>query len=75
MKIQMSKRKPGIYSNWYVVYGLDEKNKECFFIINHNQAKNYAQAIRFWNKIWGAKNKAFSIRNSEPYDTWLSLAC
>jgi len=75
MKIQMSKRKGGIYAQWFEVFGLNEKGQECWFLIYHNQAKNYAQAVRFWKATWGKKCKAFYLRNAEPFDDRLALAC
>lgn len=75
MKIQMSKRKCGIYAQWFEVFGLNEKGQECCFLIYYNQAKNYAQAVRFWKATWGKKCKAFCLRNAEPFDDRLALAC
>ena len=75
MKIQMTKRKAGIYAQWFEVFGLNEKGQECCFLIRHHQAKNYAQAVRYWKKTWGKKCKAFYLRNAEPFDDRLTLAC
>ena len=75
MKIQMSKRKGGIYAQRFEVFGLNEKGQKCWFLIYHNQAKNYAQAVRFWEANWGKKCKAFYLRNAEPLDDRLTLAC
>ena len=75
MKIQMSKRKCGIYAQWFEVSGLNEKGQECWFLIYHNQAKNYAQAVRFWKATWGKKCKAFYLQNAEPFNDILALAC
>jgi hypothetical protein len=75
MKIQMSKRKSGIYAQWFEVLGLNEKGQKCSFLIYYNQAKNYAQAVRFWEITWGKKCKAFLLKNAEPYNNNLSIAC
>jgi hypothetical protein len=75
MKIQMSKRKGGIYAQWFEVYGLNEKGKHCWFLIYPDQARNYAQAVRFWRKGWGDKCKAFYLRNAEPFDNTSATAC
>ena len=76
MKIEMRKRKPGIYAHWFVVEGLS-KGKRTTYLIYAKQAKNYAQAVIFWNKTWGSGegNKAFVLRNAEPYHHELYLAC
>jgi len=74
MKIYMSKRKPGIYAQWFEVFGINEKGKECRFLIYANQAKTYPQAVRFWNKTWGKTCKAFYLRNATPYANILALA-
>ena len=75
MKIKMSKRKGGIYAQWFEVFGLNAKGEECWFLIYQNQAKNYAQAVRFWNEKWGKNCKAFYLRNAEPFDNRITLAC
>jgi hypothetical protein len=75
MEIQMSKFKPGIYAQRYVVLGEDEKGRICHFMIYRDQAKNYAQAVRFWNRAWGKKCKAFVLRNAEPMSYELYRAC
>ncbi len=75
MKIQMQKFKPGIYAQRYVVSGKDEKGRNCDFVIYHHQAKNYAQAVGFWNKTWGKRCRAFLLRNAEPYSHELCKAC
>ena len=75
MKIVMTKRKAGIYSQWYVVDGLNEKGIETSFLIYHEHANTYAEAVRFWNKTWGDKCTAFVLRNSMPYSSNLLLAC
>lgn len=72
MKIYMRKRKPGIYGQWFTVRGLDERGIECWFLIYYDQAKNYAQAVRFWNRTWGQKCKAFYLENAEPFDNFLA---
>lgn len=69
----MTKRKAGIYAQWFHVYGLNEKGRPCTFLIYPNQARNYAQAIRFWKEHWGKTCKAFTLENSEPFD--LRYAC
>lgn len=68
MKIIMTKRKGGFYAQWFNVFGLNEKGENCTFAIYYHQAKNYAQAVRFWNKHWGKKCKAFFLVNAEPYN-------
>lgn len=73
MKILMTKRKPGIYAQWFEVIGINENGKPCCFLIYSEQAKNYAQAVRFWKKTWGKKCKALFLRNAEPYQ--LSIVC
>ena len=72
----MQKRKAGIYIQWFIIEGLSG-GKRTTYSIYANQAKNYAQAVRFWNKTWGGRNgnKAFILRNAEPYDQSLCLAC
>jgi len=76
MKIEMQKRKAGIYAQWFCIEGLSGGKRTTYLIYAH-QAKNYAQAVRFWNKMWGGRNgnKAFVLRNAEPYDPSLCLAC
>ena len=73
MKIQMTKRKPGIYAQWFEVIGINENGQNCCFLIYHSQAKNYAQAVRFWTKMWGSKYNAILLRNADPLD--ISMAC
>lgn len=75
MKIKMEKRKGGIYAQWFEVFGLNEKGQPCWFLIYYHQAKNYAQAVRFWKKVWGKQNQAIFLRNAEPMDDTLTLAC
>lgn len=75
MRIEMNKRKGGIYAQWFVVFGINEKGMECCFLIYRNQAKNYAQAVRFWNETWGKNCRAFYLRNAEPYTDSYSKAC
>jgi hypothetical protein len=75
MKIIMTKRKPGIYSQAYMVMGLDSKGIETTFLIGFEHAKNYAQAVRFWKKTWGNKCKAFYLKNTEPLGDSLSKVC
>ena len=74
MKILMNKRKPGIYAQWFEVFGLNEKRQECWFLIYSEQAKNYSQAVKFWKNTWGKDCKAFYLRNAEPFDNNLLLA-
>ena len=71
----MTKRKSGIYAQWYHILGLDERGNKCSFLIYPQQAKNYAQAVRFWNATWGKTCKAFYLVNAEPFDNNLMLAC
>jgi len=73
----MEKRKGGIYAQWFEVFGLNEKGQECWFLIYRNQAKNYAQAVKFWKKTWGGRNgnKSFVLRKANPFDESLMLAC
>ena len=73
MKILMAKRKKGVYAQWFEVIGINEKGKQCCFLIYSDQARNYAQAVRFWNQTWGEKCKALYLRNAEPYPA--SIAC
>lgn len=49
----MEKRKPGIYAQWYEVFAEPKEGDRHVFLIFADQAKNYAQAVRFWNKTWG----------------------
>jgi len=76
MKIEMQKRKAGIYAQWFSIDGLSG-GKRTTYLIYANQAKTYAQAVRFWNKTWGGRNgnKAFVLRNAEPYNPSSYLAC
>lgn len=70
----MTKRKGGIYAQWYEVYGINEKGKETIFLIYPKQAKNYAQAVKFWKEKWGKnKCKATCLKNAEPFGN--ALAC
>ena len=75
MKIIMKKRKGGIYAQWFEVFGLDAKGRECWFLIYYNQAKNYTQAVRFWNETWGKTCKAFYLRNAQPFNNDYLIAC
>lgn len=72
----MQKRKAGIYAQWFVIEGISKKGS-TLFLIYANQAKTYPQAVRFWNETWGKdkSNKAFILRNAEPYDAKMYLAC
>jgi len=74
MKILMSKRKPGMYCDWYIIEGLRDGHR-CLFLISWEQASNYAQAVRYWKRTWGKKYKAILLRNSEPMSDNLILAC
>lgn len=71
----MEKRQPGIYAQWFVVFGVNENGRECKFLIYRNQAKNYAQAVRFWNETWGKKAEALYLKNADPFDNKSFLAC
>jgi hypothetical protein len=73
MKIIMEKRKPGIYAQWYEVFAEPKEGDRHVFLIFADQAKNYAQAVRFWNKTWGKKYKALYLINAEPFN--LNMAC
>jgi len=75
MKIHMSKRKSGIYAQWYVVIGLNPLGERCNFLIFYHQANTYAQAVKFWNKTWGEKCKAFYLINAEPFSDSMAQAC
>jgi hypothetical protein len=75
MIIKKSKRKPGIYSQWFAVEGLNEKGQQTTFLIGYNQAKTYKKAVEFWNKNWGNKCKAFVLRNCEPINDCIKYAC
>lgn len=75
MKIIMTKRKNGIYSQWYEVFGIDEKGDECWYLIFQEQANTYAKAVKYWNEKWGKNNKAIYLRNAEPYNNQLAIAC
>ena len=76
MKIIMTKRKPGIYAQWFTIDGLNKNGNFCTYLIYWDQAKTYAQAIRFWNKQWGQYgDKAFILRNSDPFNENSFLAC
>lgn len=75
MKIIMSKRKSGIYAQWFEIFGINDKGEKCWFLIYYNQAKNYAQAIRFYNKNWGKRYQAIFLRNAEPIDEKFAMAC
>lgn len=75
MKIIMEKRKGGIYAQWFEVFGLNEKGKECRFLIYYHQAKNYTQAVKFWKEKWGKNCKAFYLQNAEPFNENYFAAC
>ena len=75
MEIRKSRRKPGVYAQWYEVFGKNSKGETCWFLIYKNQAKTYNQAVKFWNKTWGHNSKAFFIRNAQPFDNTLLIAC
>lgn len=76
MKIVMEKRKPGIYAQWYNILGRNLRGQLCHYLIYPNQAKTYAQAVRFFNETWGKNGHiAYELRNSEPFEDILSLAC
>jgi len=75
MKIIMEKRKSGIYAQWYNIVGINLKGKRCYYLIYPNQAKTYAQAVRFFNKVWGSKGHiGLELSNAEPFDNNLCLA-
>ena len=74
MQIIMTKRKPGVYCQWFTIQGINEAGHNCSFLIYYSQAKTYAQAIRFFNRSW-PKCKGLVLRNSEPVDDRLALAC
>jgi hypothetical protein len=70
MRILMQKRKKGIYSSWYTIEGIDLHGGKIQRQIYPSEARNYAQAIRFWK----SKNnfdwvKATLLRNSSPLPT------
>ena len=62
----MEKRKRGVYAQYFEIFGLDERGRECWFLIDSDQAKNYPQAINFFKKTWGNRCKAFFLRNAQP---------
>ena len=73
MKIIMTKRKPGIYGfEWFIIEGVIN-NKYSNFLISWNQAKTYAQAIRFFKQKW-PEAKGLTLRNAEPLSGTLWLA-
>ena len=75
MKIIMEKRKGGIYAQWYNIVGINLEGKTCNYLIYKNQAKTYAQAVRFFNKVWGSKGYiGLELSNAEPFDDSLCLA-
>lgn len=71
----MEKRKPGIYCQWFEVDGMNKNGRRCKFIIYYHQAKNYAQAVRFWRKTWGDACTAFALYNATPAPEGLAKAC
>lgn len=73
MRIEMTKRKGGIYCHWFEVLGLDRNGNKTVFIIPF-ECKTYAQAIKYWNKIWGKDCKAEILRNAKPLNTKITLA-
>ena len=75
MRIIMTKRKPGIYAQWFVVFGINEKGDETHFLIYHHQAKNYSQAVRFWKDRWGKTCTAHYLKNAEPFSQSNFSAC
>ena len=62
----MEKRKPGIYTNWYIVEAKDRIGCRVIFAINKDQAKTYAQAVNFWNREWGKFYTATLLRSAKP---------
>ena len=75
MKIEMTKRQGGIYAQWYVIEGLDKRGRRCTFLIFPWQARTYAQAVRYWNNHWAKDNKAFVLKNAEPFSDYLWQCC
>lgn len=75
----MEKRKGGIYAQWYVIVGYNKHNKHNIltnFLIYFNQAKTYPQAVKYWKEHWGKNGcRALYLRNAEPFDSNISLAC
>lgn len=71
----MTKSKQGLYAQWFTVIGYNKRGNICHFLIYANQAKTYAQAVKFWNKTWGSTCKALVLRNAEPYSDCLAWAC
>lgn len=74
MRIEMTKRKGGFYTHSFEILGTDEYGRATTFIIPHS-CKTYAQAIKYWAKIWGKKCKAELLRNSKPFDNRIAHAC
>ena len=76
MKIVMEKRKGGIYAQWYTVEGINPSGSRCNYLIYSNQANTYAKAVQFFKKAWGDKGHiGLELRNAEPFDSSLCLAC
>lgn len=75
MKIVMEKRKGGIYAQWYTVLGINPQGRRVNYLIYPQQAKTYAQAVRFFNEAWGKNgHTGLVLRNSEPYSNDYCLA-
>lgn len=75
MKIIMTKREAGIYAQWYEVRGLNADGYPCWFLIYKSQARTYPQAVRYWNRVYGKKCKAFYLRNSSPFSPQHATCC
>ena len=75
MRIKMQKHEPGIYGQWYVVESLDKNGCLCYCLIFPDQAKTYAQAVRFWREKWGKDHTAIELRNAKPFSKEMCLAC
>ena len=62
----MTKRKAGIYCQWYVIEGLDICGRLVYYLIYSKQANTYAKAVKFLNDTWVKKGcKAIVLRNAD----------
>ena len=70
MRILMQKRKKGFYCSWYSVEYITKDGFKGIFNIYPSQARNYAQAIRFWKFNFNdTTRKGILLKNSDPLPT------
>jgi hypothetical protein len=75
MKIEMKKRKGGIYAHWYELLYRDTQGRIVRFLIWSHQANTYAKAVRFFYASRVKNCTTILLRNSEPFDEGMHLAC